>query len=97
MVFIEEIRDRIKDSSLEIVICPPFTALAVVAEVIKGSNIALAAQNMHWDNQGAFTGEISPIMLKELGCQYVVLGHSERRQYFGETDEQVNKKVVAAL
>lgn len=82
---------------VEVVICPPFTALAGVAEVIKGSNVKLGAQNCHWENSGAFTGEISPIMLKEIGCEYVIVGHSERRQYFGETDEMVAKKAKALL
>ena len=81
----------------EIVLGPPFTALAAVAETIKGSNIALSAQNMHWEDKGAFTGEISAEMLLDLGCKYVIIGHSERRQYFGETDETVNKKVRQAL
>ncbi|MCX7785573.1 MAG: triose-phosphate isomerase [candidate division WOR-3 bacterium] len=81
----------------EVLICPPFTALSVVAEVIKNSNIRLGAQNMHWEIKGAFTGEISGEFLKELGCQYVILGHSERRQYFAETDEIINKKLHTAL
>ncbi len=81
----------------EIVLGPPFTALASVAETIKSSNIALSAQNMHWEDKGAFTGEISAEMLLDLRCKYVIIGHSERRQYFGETDETVNKKVKQAL
>jgi len=84
-------------SGVEMVLCPPFTALAAVAELLAGTNIALGAQNMYWAGEGAFTGEIAPGMLKEIGCRYVILGHSERRQYFGETDETVNKKVHAAL
>lgn len=95
--FVQELKQNLADNGVEVVVSPPFTALAPVAEVLKGSNIALAAQNMHWEKQGAFTGEIAPAMLKELGCKYVILGHSERRQFFGETDENVNKKVVAAL
>lgn len=95
--FVQDLKQRVNNSQVEVVVCPTFTALAPVAEALKGSNIALAAQNMHWENQGAFTGEISPVMLKELGCKYVVLGHSERRQYFAETDEGVNKKTKAAL
>ncbi|MFQ5801794.1 MAG: triose-phosphate isomerase, partial [Candidatus Methylomirabilales bacterium] len=82
---------------VEVVVCPPFTALTAVAEALKSSRIGLGAQNMHWEKEGAFTGEVSPFMLKELGCRYVVLGHSERRQYFGETDPQVNRKLKAAL
>ncbi|MGG1660941.1 triose-phosphate isomerase [Brevibacillus sp. NRS-1366] len=79
------------------VICAPFTALPALSEVLAGTDIALGAQNVHFEEQGAFTGEISPSMLKEIGVQYVIIGHSERRQYFNETDETVNKKVVAAL
>ncbi len=81
----------------EIVLGPPFTALQTVGEAIKGTNIALSAQNMHWEDKGAFTGEVSAEMLLDLGCKYVIIGHSERRQYFGETDETVNKKVKQAL
>ncbi|OAT80224.1 triose-phosphate isomerase [Desulfotomaculum copahuensis] len=81
----------------EVAVCPPFTALAAVARELAGSQIALGAQNMYWAEEGAFTGEISPLMLKEIGCRYIILGHSERRQYFGETDQTVNKKVKAAL
>ena len=83
--------------SVEIVICPPFTALADASEIITESNIKLGAQNMHYEDKGAFTGEASGLMLKDLGCEYVILGHSERRQYFSETNEMVNKKVKAAL
>jgi triosephosphate isomerase len=78
------------------VLCPPFTALAAVREVVQATDIGLGAQDMYWQDKGAYTGEISPLMLKEL-CQYVILGHSERRAYFGETDEGVNRKVKAAL
>lgn len=81
----------------EIVLSPTFTALPTVAGAIKGTNISLAAQNMHWEDKGAFTGEISAEMLLDLGCKYVIIGHSERRQYFGETDDTVNKKVKQAL
>lgn len=95
--FVQELKQKVAHAQVEVVVCPPFTALAQVAEALKGSNIGVAAQNMHWEAQGAYTGEISPLMLKELGIQYVVLGHSERRQYFAETDEGVNKKVHAAL
>lgn len=83
-------------TDVEIVVGPTFTALLAVAEVIKGSNIKLAAQNMYWEESGAFTGEISPLMLKDVGCQYVIIGHSERRAYFSETNEMVNKRVKAA-
>ncbi len=93
----KEIRQAVADiDKVEVVLCPPFTALSAVEDVITGSKIGLGAQNMYWEDQGAFTGEISPLMLKGW-CDYVILGHSERRQYFGETDEGVNKKVKAAL
>jgi triosephosphate isomerase (TIM) len=81
----------------EIVLGPPFTSLQTVAEAIKNTNISLSAQNLYWEDKGAFTGEISAEMLLDLGCKYVIIGHSERRQYFGETDETVNKKVKQAL
>ena len=81
----------------EIVVAVPFTAISDVANELKGSNVKVAAQNMHFEAKGAFTGEISASMLKELGVEYVILGHSERREYFGETNEIVNKKVKAAL
>ena len=81
----------------DIVIAPPFTALAAAAESAGGSNIAISAQNMYWEKQGAFTGEVAAPMIIEAGCRYVILGHSERRHIFGETDEMVAKKVPAAL
>lgn len=81
----------------DIVVCPTFTTLAAVIDAVKGSNIKVGAQNVHWAESGAFTGEISAAMLKELGVEYVILGHSERRQYFGETNATVNKRVRAAL
>jgi triosephosphate isomerase len=81
----------------DIVLAPTFTSLQTVAEAIKGTNMALAAQNLFWEDKGAFTGEISAEMLLDAGCKYVIIGHSERRQYFGETDETVNKKVCQAL
>jgi triosephosphate isomerase len=80
-----------------LVVIPPFTALSEINKTIEGSRVGLGAQNMYWEEKGAFTGELSPGMLKDAGCQYVVIGHSERRQYFGETDETVNKKIKAAL
>ncbi|NLW56561.1 MAG: triose-phosphate isomerase [Firmicutes bacterium] len=92
------LKEKLKETDqVEVVVCPPFTALAPVAELIKGSGIGLGAQNLFWEEEGAYTGEVSPVMLRDLGCEYVIIGHSERRQYFGETDEMVNKKVKAAL
>jgi triosephosphate isomerase (TIM) len=90
--------ERVKDvRDVEIVVCPPFTNLQTAAELLKGTDIGLGAQNMHWEKKGAFTGEISANMLLTLDCRYVILGHSERRTYFGETDESVARKVKAAL
>jgi triosephosphate isomerase len=84
-------------AEIDIVICPPFTALSDLSEIIQESAISLGAQDVYWKDEGAFTGEISPLMLKDLGCQYVIIGHSERRQYFHETNETVNQKLHAAL
>jgi len=83
-------------TDVDIVVGPVFTVLASVAEIIKDSNIKLAAQDMYWEESGAFTGEISPVMLKDAGCEYVIIGHSERRAYFSETNDTVNQKVRAA-
>ena len=92
------VRDGLKrPRGVEVVVCPPFTAIAAVADVLAGSPVGLGAQNCHWEPQGAFTGEISPSMLSELGCRLVLLGHSERRHVFHESDEEVNRKVTAAL
>ena len=85
------------DCGVEVVVCVPFTAITEAAKALEGSKIGLGAQNMHWKDSGAYTGEISAGMLKDLGVQYVILGHSERRQYFAETDETVNLKLKAAL
>ena len=94
---VREMRHDLSEiEGVEKVLCPPFTALAAVAELLRPSPIKLGAQDMHWEEKGAFTGEISPLMLQEL-CQYVIIGHSERRQYFGETDETVNRKCKSAL
>jgi triosephosphate isomerase len=84
-------------AGVDVVVAPPFTALTAVASVLTNSTIALAAQNMFWEEKGAFTGEIAPAMLKEAGCTYVIIGHSERRQYFHETDETVNRRLKTAL
>jgi triosephosphate isomerase (TIM) len=84
-------------STVDTMVAPPFTALTQVAAEIEGTAIALGAQNMHWETQGAYTGEIAPGMLKAVGCRYVILGHSERRQFFGETDQTINRKLRSAL
>lgn len=83
--------------NVEIVVAPVFTSLSRVSEALKGSNINLAAQDCFWEEEGAFTGEVAPRLLKDAGCSHVIIGHSERRQYFGETDETVNKKAKAAI
>jgi triosephosphate isomerase (TIM) len=83
-------------TDVEVVVAPSYTVLSAVADVIKDSNIKLSAQDMYWEKSGAFTGEVSPLMLKDAGCQYVIIGHSERRLYFAETNETVNKKVKSA-
>jgi len=82
---------------VEVAVAPPFTALYAIRKELEGSSIHLAAQNLYWEEKGAFTGEVSPLMLKEVGCHYVIIGHSERRQFFGETDETVNRRIRAAL
>ncbi len=87
----------VKDAKAEVVVCVPYTDIATAGEIIKGTNIKLGAENVHWAEKGAFTGEISADMLVELGVEYVIVGHSERRQYFGETDQTVNARVKAAL
>jgi len=83
--------------TVEVAVAPPFTALYAIRKELEGSSIHLAAQNLYWEEKGAFTGEVSPLMLKEVGCDYVIIGHSERRQFFGETDETVNRRIKAAL
>jgi len=92
------IRDGLKrPRGVEVVVCPPFTALAATAEILGGGPIRLGAQNCHWEASGAHTGEISPAMLVDIGCRFVLVGHSERRREMGETDQQINAKVQAAL
>ena len=94
----QALRDELKrPRGVEVAVCPPFTALAAVAEVLAGSAIALGGQNCHWEASGAFTGEVSPSMLADLGCRLVLVGHSERRHVFHELDEEISRKVRAAL
>ena len=90
-------RELYKIDNVDIVICPAYTLLAYLADDLEDSNITLGAQDVNWQEEGAFTGEVSPLMLKDAGCLYVIIGHSERRQFFGETNETVNKKIKAAL
>lgn len=87
----------VADAEAEVVFCPPFVNLMTAVEMTKNTNIGIGAQNMHWEEKGAYTGEISGEMLKAIGVAYVIIGHSERRQYFAETDEGVNKKALKAL
>lgn len=96
--FFDEFLPKVENlTDVEIVICPPFTNLWAAAEKLESSNVKLGAQNLHWEEEGAFTGEISPDMLKEIPCDFVIVGHSERRKYFAETDELVNRKIKTAL
>jgi len=95
--FVTELKSRVADAGAEVVVGVPFVCLPDVINAAAGSNIKVAAQNMHWEEKGAFTGEVSGPMLRDLGVEYVIIGHSERRQYFAETDETVNKKVLAAF
>ena len=98
VVFVKELRSLVKDiTDVEIVVAPPFTAVHAVAEAARNTNIGVAAQDLHWEREGAFTGEVSAAMLKEAGAEYVIIGHSERRRYFQETDAVVNRKLMAAL
>lgn len=87
----------VADAECDVVICPPFVDLPIAVELTKGTNIAVGAQNIHWAEKGAYTGEISAAMLKCIGARYAIIGHSERRQYFGETDETVNRRAKAAV
>ncbi len=84
-------------TDVDIVVCPPFTALSEVGELLVDSNMSLGGQNLFWEEKGAFTGEVSGVFLKDVACKFVIIGHSERRQYFGETNETVNKRIKAAL
>jgi triosephosphate isomerase len=98
LALVQSLKDGLPHSeAVEVVIAPPFTALSAVGTALRGSSIQLAAQNLHWADQGAYTGEISPAMLKEVGCRYVLVGHSERRHWFKETDGVINQKMQASL
>ena len=92
-----ELKPLVANADCEVIVCVPYTNLQVAKKCVKGSNIKIASQNIHWAESGAFTGEISALMLKELKVDYALIGHSERRQYFGETNETVNKRAQAAL
>jgi len=94
---INELIPLVKDAKCDVVICPPYVDLALAAKLIEGTNIHLGCQNIHWADKGAFTGEVSADMLKEVGVEFAIIGHSERRQYFGETDETVNARSKAAI
>lgn len=95
--FVRELAPLVAGAAADVVVCPPFTALTAAKAALAGTGIKLGAQNLHWEKQGAFTGEISAPMLADAGCDHVIIGHSERRQYFAETDDGVNKKLHAAL
>src|SRR4030088_577632 len=98
VVFVKELRSAVKDvADVEIVVAPPFTAVHAAAEAARNTNIAIPAQNLHWEREGAFTGEVSPLMVKEAGAEFAIVGHSERRRLFGETDAIVNRKTIAAI
>ena len=98
VVFIKELRIAVKDiTSVDIAVAPPFTAIHAAAEAARNSNIGVAAQDVYWEKEGAFTGEVSPGMIKEAGAEYVIVGHSERRRLFGETDTIVNRKAMAVV
>ena len=97
IAFIEEFAPLVKDTDNEVILCVPYTDLFYALNMAQGTNIKIGAQNMHWEEKGAYTGEVSGQMLKSIGVEYVIIGHSERRQYFAETDETVNKKIKAAL
>lgn len=97
LILIDEIKKHDLSKDVETVICVPYISLNEVKKAVKGTDIKVGAQNMHWEDGGAYTGEISPIMLKEIGIDYCIIGHSERRQYFNESDGTVNKKIQAAL
>ena len=96
--FVKTLKESLpKPLAIDVVVCPPFTSLAPVGQILSGSAIALGAQDLHWEEEGAFTGEVSPKMLKETGCQYVIVGHSERRAYFSETNAVLHQKLQGAI
>ena len=95
--YLEEFIPMVKDATSEVVLCVPYLDLKCMVKHAKGSNVHIGAQNMHWEEKGAYTGEISGSMLQSIGVEYVIIGHSERRQYFAETDDTVNKKIKAAF
>jgi len=98
VVFAKEFRSLVKDvTGVEIVVAPPFTAIHAVAEALRNTNVAVAGQDVYWEKEGAFTGEVSAAMIKEAGAEFVIIGHSERRRLFQETDATVNKKIFAAI
>ena len=97
VALVEELKPLVANEDVDVVFCVPAIDIIPVAEAVKGTNIQVGAENMYFEEKGAFTGEVSPVMLSDIGCEYVILGHSERRQYFGETDETVNKKIKTAL
>ena len=98
VLFVKELRSTVKDAiGVEIVVAPPFTAIHAAAEAARNTNIGVAAQDLYWEREGAFTGEVSAAMIKEAGAEYAIIGHSERRRLFGETDAIVNRKTQAAI
>ena len=96
-VLVKQLKASCETDAVDVIVCPPFTALSSIGQLLRGSRIGLGAQNLFWEPKGAFTGEVSPAMLIDVGCRYVIIGHSERRTHFGETDQAVQRKLAAAL